>query len=80
MTYLERKKYRALRGRVEALRDELEEGAPDEPLTREEAREIVAVLDAIMDRMSPDRWDHMMEVVAEEAARRAGQFSPSRSS
>lgn len=79
MTYLERKKYRMLRGRAEELRESLEEGDPDAPLTRGEALEMLELVNEALERMSPDRWDHLMEVVAEEAARRAGKLASMRS-
>ena len=78
MTYEERQLYRELRERLDALRERMSEGAPDEPLTREDGREILAVLDATVERMSPERWDRAMDSIAEEAARRAGQAALSR--
>lgn len=80
MTYLERKKYRKLRSRVEELRAELERGDAERPLTRGEALEMLDLMNETLERMGPDRWDHLMEVVAEEAARRAGQLASMRSS
>jgi hypothetical protein len=75
MTYQERQRYRQLRDEVEALRDRLEAGDPDEPLTRGEALEILALVDAAVERMSPERWDRALDAVAREAARRAGSHS-----
>lgn len=75
MTYEERQRYRQLRDEVEALRDRLEAGDPDEPLTRGEALEILALVDAAVERMSPERWDRALDAVAREAARRAGSQS-----
>lgn len=72
MTYEDRQQYRGLRERLEAARDLLEEGPADAPLTRGEARELLALLEAAVERMSPERWDRALEVIAEEAARRAG--------
>lgn len=72
MTYEERQRYRQLRDEVEALRERLESGDPDEPLTRGEALEILSLVDAAVERMSPERWDRALDAVAREAARRAG--------
>lgn len=75
MTYQERQRYRQLRDEVEALRERLEAGDPDEPLTRGEALEILSLVDAAVERMSPERWDRALDAVAQEAARRAGSRS-----
>lgn len=75
MTYLERQQHRALVERAEELREHLEEGEPDEALTREEAVELVELVEGALDRTSPERWDNALEVIAEEAARRAGRMS-----
>jgi hypothetical protein len=45
-------------------------------VTREEARELVAILEEVSEQNSPERWDHMMETIVDEAARRAGALSP----
>ncbi|MFB6240170.1 MAG: hypothetical protein ABEJ46_01135, partial [Gemmatimonadota bacterium] len=60
---------------AEELRERLEEGDPEEPLTREEAVELVELVEGALDRTSPERWDNALEVIAEEAARRAGRMS-----
>lgn len=78
MDYEDRERYRALTDRVAALRVRIEEGESRAPLTREEARELLALLELAVDRLSPERWDRLMDTVAHEAARRAGVFSPSR--
>lgn len=75
MTYLERQQHRALVERAEELRERLEEGGADEPLTREEGLELVELVEGALDRASPERWDNALEVIAEEAARRAGRMS-----
>lgn len=75
MTYEERQRYRKIRDDVERLREELGEGDPDQPLTRGEALEILELVDAAVERMSPERWDHALDAVAREAARRAGSGS-----
>lgn len=78
MTYEDRLQYRELQERCIALKDRLDEGEPEESVTREEARELVDLLQAVVDRSNPDRWDQAMDVIAEEAARRAGRIAPSR--
>ncbi len=75
MTYEERQRYKQLVDEVDALRDRLEEGDPDEPLTRGEALELLGLVDAAIQRMSPERWDRALDAVAREAARRAGSRS-----
>lgn len=75
MTYMERQQHRELVERVQQLRESLEEGRGDAPLTRDEALELVDLVEGALDRTSPDRWDNALEVVAEEAARRAGRMS-----
>ena len=71
VTYEERLQHRELLDRAGALRARLE-GEDDAHLTRAEGRELVALLEEVVARLSPDRWDHMMETIAAEAARRAG--------
>lgn len=78
MDYEDRERYRALTERVTVLRERLEEGGAGAPLTREEARELLALLEIAVDRLSPERWDRLMDTVADEAARRAGVFTPTR--
>ncbi len=78
MDYEDRERYRALADRVAALRVRIEEGESRAPLTREEARELLALLELAVDRLSPERWDRLMDTVADEAARRAGVFAPTR--
>lgn len=75
MTYLERQQHRALKERAQELRERLEAGDDDEPLTRGEAVELVELIEGTLDRSSPERWDNALEVIAEEAARRAGRMS-----
>lgn len=72
MTYEERQRYKRLRDEIEELRLRLDEGDPERPLTRGEAMEILDLVDAAIERMSPERWDHALDAVAREAARRAG--------
>lgn len=75
MTYEERQQYRELRDRVEALEERLSRGEGEAPMTREEGRELLRLLEAAVERMSPERWDHAMEAIASEAARRAGAMA-----
>lgn len=72
MTYQERQRYQQLRDEVDRLRERFEEGDPDAPLTRGEALELLSLVDAAIERMSPERWDRALEAIATEAARRAG--------
>ncbi|MGH7540883.1 MAG: hypothetical protein ACRELC_07790 [Gemmatimonadota bacterium] len=78
MTYEERRLHRDLLDRAGALRVRLDEGEPWAPVTREEAREIVDLLDEALQALSPERFDHMMEAIAHEVARRAGAVALSR--
>lgn len=75
MTYEDRLKHRELVERTAALRARLEAGAPEAPLTRAEGRELAALVDEVILRLSPGRWDRLMETIAEEAARRAGALA-----
>lgn len=75
MTYEERQRYKQLVEEVEALREMLEAGDPEEPVTRREALELLSLVDAAVQRMSPERWDRALDAVAREAARRAGSRS-----
>lgn len=75
MTYQERQRFKQLVEEVEVLRDRLEEGDPDEPVTRGEALELLSLVEAAVQRMSPERWDRALDAVAQEAARRAGSRS-----
>lgn len=72
MTYHERQRYRQLQDEIDALRERFERGDPEDPLTRGEALDLLALVGAAIERMSPERWDRAMEAVASEAARRAG--------
>jgi hypothetical protein len=78
MTYEDRENYRRLVDRLGELSERLQEGDPATPVTREEALELVALLEVIAERLSPERWDRLMETVAHEASRRAGAMAPSR--
>lgn len=78
MTYEERNQYREQRLELEALRERLESGDLDAPVTRREVLEILSLLDRLAERMSPERWDRALEVLAEEAARRADALTARR--
>ena len=75
MTYEERVKHRDLVERLTRLRLRIEEGEGSSPLTREEARELVAIVEETVASSSPERLDRLMETVVEEATFRAGAFS-----
>ncbi|MFQ5688728.1 MAG: hypothetical protein ACE5HQ_00465 [Gemmatimonadota bacterium] len=79
MTYEERQQHRQLGERLHALREALEQGSPSAPVSRVEALELLAILEAVIDRLSPERWDRTLEMVAEEASRRAATMVPTRS-
>lgn len=76
MTYERRIRYREITERVAGLRERLEAGESWTPVTREEARELVAILEDVIEQISPERWDQVMETIVDEAARRAGALSP----
>ncbi len=76
MTYEDRMKHRAFVERSAALVERLGEGETWAPVTREEAREMAALLEEIVEQLSPERWDHLMEAVVDEASRRAGALQP----
>jgi hypothetical protein len=71
MTYQERQQYREQRETLEELRERLATGDPAAPITRAEALELLALIEQLSERLSPERWDRTLELVAEEAARRA---------
>ncbi len=72
MTYEERLRYRELIERTAGLRERLEEGDASAPVTREEGRELAALVQEALLKLSPERFDRMMETIVQEAARRAG--------
>jgi len=77
MTYEDRVRHQALLDRSAALRERLSEGDPAAPVTREEARELTALVEELAERISPERWDRLMEAIVEEATRRT-MVAPSR--
>lgn len=71
MTWEERERYQAGRSRLDELRVRLADGSPEDALSRGDALEILDLLEMFAERMSPERWDRTLEVIADEAARRA---------
>jgi hypothetical protein len=45
-------------------------------MTREEAREMAALVEELVAQVSPERWDQFMGAVVDEASRRAGSLAP----
>jgi hypothetical protein len=78
VTYEERQRYRELVEEVESLRGRLSTGDPDAPVTREDALALLELVEAAIERVSPERWDRALEAVAGEAARRVGPAGPYR--
>ena len=72
MSYEERQRYRELREKLDALKQMLAEADQEEPLTRAEAARIVDLVEAALEGVSPERLDHLMEVIAGEVMRRVG--------
>ena len=71
-SYEERLRHRELLERATDLRRRLEREDGDSPMRREEGAELAAILEATLAEIGPERWDRVMEVIAGEAARRAG--------
>ncbi len=71
MTWEERQRYQDGRSRLEELRARLAEAPAEQALSRGEALEILDLLAGFAESMSPERWDRALEVIADEAARRA---------
>jgi hypothetical protein len=71
MTWEERERYQAGRSRLDELRVRLADGTPEDALSRGDALEILDLLEMFAERLSPERWDRTLEVIADEAARRA---------
>ncbi|MFV1985792.1 MAG: hypothetical protein ACC682_00810 [Gemmatimonadota bacterium] len=76
MTYEDRMRHRDLVERSAALVEQLGEGDEWASVTRGEARELAALIQELIGELSPERWDHVMEAVVNEAARRAGSLQP----
>ena len=69
MTFEERQQFKELQQTVADIRARLAE--EDATLERTDALALLDVVEYLFGRMSPERWDHMMETIADEAARRA---------
>jgi hypothetical protein len=69
-------KHRELVERSSALSDRLRDGEAWAPMTREEAREMAALVEELVAQVSPERWDQFMGAVVDEASRRAGSLAP----
>ena len=78
MTYEERLRHRGLVERLTQLRERLQEGEDSSALTREEARELVAIVEETLVQISPERFDHIMETILDEATFRVGTLSLSK--
>lgn len=78
MTYEDRLKHRDLVDRSAALAERLAEGDGGAPVTRDEARELAALVTEVLAQLNPERWDHMMEAIVDEATRRSGSLAPAR--
>ena len=72
MTYEERQRYQELQEQLEQLKQELEEADPAEAMTKGEARQLLALVEAALETASPERWDNLMETIASEITRRVG--------
>lgn len=72
MSYEERQRYRELREKLDALKQMLAEADQEEPLTRAEAARMLELVEAALEGVSPERLDHLMEVIAGEVMRRVG--------
>lgn len=69
MTFEERQRFKELQQTVTDMRARLaDEEAALEP---SDVLALLDILEYLFGRMSPERWDHMMETIADEAARRA---------
>lgn len=71
MTYEDRIRHQQLVERSTALQERLGEGEGRAPVTRDEARELAALVGQLVEQLSPERWDRVMETVVDEATRRA---------
>lgn len=72
MTYEERQRYRELREELEVLKEELASDDAAEPITRAQGRRILKLVEAALESVSPERVDHLMEIIAGEVMRRVG--------
>lgn len=77
MSYEERQQHQQLQERAKSLRDQIEAGDPYDPLTRGEALHLLALVESMIEMVSPERWDRALVTIAEEVSRRVASF-PSR--
>lgn len=70
VTYEDRMSYKEGREKLAELRANLDSGDSNGAITRAEALLILDLLAAFVERVSPERWDQALEVIAHEAARR----------
>lgn len=75
MTYEERRQHRDLLDRSARLRERVEASEEGAPLERDDARELLAIVEEILAQLSPERWDRLMENIVDEATRRAGSVA-----
>ena len=78
MTYEARQQFQEKREQAEALREQLTEGDANRPLTCAQGLDLLALVEFVLQTASPERWDQALEVVAEEAARRADTLASRR--
>ena len=72
MNYEDRLRHRDLTDRATRLRERLEADKGAAPLRGEDGRELVALVEETLALISPERWDRVMEMIVDEAARRSG--------
>lgn len=70
VTYEDRVQYQEGREKLAELRASIDSGDSEGAITRAEALLIVDLLEAFVERVSPERWDRALEVIAHEAALR----------
>ena len=78
MTYEARQRFQEKREQAEALREQLAQGDAGRPLTCAQGLDLLNLIDFVLQTASPERWDQALEVVAEEAARRADALASRR--
>ncbi|MDH3297069.1 MAG: hypothetical protein OEM23_05560 [Gemmatimonadota bacterium] len=70
MTYEDRLQYQEGREKLAELRANLDSGDSDGVITRAEALVILDLLDAFVERVSPERWDRALEAIVHETSLR----------
>jgi hypothetical protein len=71
MTFEERQRFKDMQETIAELRTRLEEQSGEGPIDRSDALSLLEIVEYVVGRTSPERWDNMMETIADEAARRA---------